>query len=48
MNKTPARATAAERVLPARDRGGTPTSIVCAALALAVLVLIVRIAATTW
>jgi hypothetical protein len=48
MNKTPARATAAERVLPEHDRGGTPTSIVCAALALAVLVLVVRIAATTW
>jgi uncharacterized iron-regulated membrane protein len=45
MSKTPARTTAAERVLPELDRGGTPTRIVCAALALAVLVLIVRIAA---
>jgi hypothetical protein len=48
MNKTPARAGAAERVLPEHGRGGTPTIIVCAALALAVLVLVVRIAATTW
>jgi hypothetical protein len=46
MNKAPARAAVAERVLPERDRGGTPASIVCAALALAVLVLVVRIAAT--
>jgi hypothetical protein len=46
MNKTPARATVAERVLPEHDRGGTPAGIVCAALALAVLVLVVRIAAT--
>jgi hypothetical protein len=45
MTETPARATAAERHLPQRDRDGTPTRIVCAALALAVLVLIVRIAA---
>jgi hypothetical protein len=45
MNKTPARATAAARYQPQRDRGGTPTRIVCAALALAVLVLVVRIAA---
>ena len=45
MNNTPARATAAERVLPEHDPSGTPTGIVCAALALAVLVLIVRIAA---
>jgi hypothetical protein len=48
MNKTPARAVAAERVLSDHDRNGTPTSIVCAALALAVLVLVVRIAATAW
>jgi hypothetical protein len=48
MNKPPARATAAERVLPQYDPSGTPAGIVCAALALAVLVLIVRIAATTW
>jgi hypothetical protein len=48
MNKTRARAGAAERCLPEHDRGGTPTSIVCVALALAVLVLVVRIAATTW
>ena len=48
MNKIPARATAAARILPEHDRGGTPTSIVCAALALALLVLIVRIAAMTW
>jgi hypothetical protein len=48
MNKIPARTTAAERVLPELRRGGTPTSLVCAALALAVLVLVVRIAATTW
>jgi hypothetical protein len=46
MNKTPARAAAAERTLPEYDHGGTPTMIVCAALALAVLVLVVRIAAT--
>jgi hypothetical protein len=45
MNKTPARATAAARYQPHHDRGGTPTKIVCAALALAVLVLVVRIAA---
>jgi uncharacterized iron-regulated membrane protein len=45
MNQTPARATAAERVLPEHDRGGTPASIVCAALALAVVVLVARIAA---
>jgi uncharacterized iron-regulated membrane protein len=45
MNKAPARATAIERHLPERDRGGTPTRIVCAALALAVLVLVVRTAA---
>jgi hypothetical protein len=48
MNKTPARAGAAERVLPEHGRGGTPTSIVCAALALAVLILVFRIAATSW
>jgi hypothetical protein len=48
MNKTPARADAAERVLPEHDPSGTPAGIVCAALALAVLVLVVRIAATTW
>jgi hypothetical protein len=48
MNKPPARATAAERILAEHDRGGTPAGIVCAALALAVLVLVVRIAATTW
>jgi hypothetical protein len=46
MNKTPARAAAAERALPEYDQGGTPTMIVCAALALAVLALAVRIAAT--
>jgi hypothetical protein len=46
MNKTPARASAAERVLPEHDRGGTPAGIVCAALALAVLALVIRIAAT--
>jgi hypothetical protein len=45
MNKTPARPTAAERVLPEHDPGGTPIRIVCAALALAVLVLVIRIAA---
>jgi len=45
MSKPPARAIAAERYLAERDRGGTPTRIVCAALALAVLVLVVRIAA---
>jgi uncharacterized iron-regulated membrane protein len=45
MNKTPARATAAQRYLPRHDRGGTPTRIVCAALVLAVLVLVFRIAA---
>jgi hypothetical protein len=48
VNKTPARASAAERVLPEYGRDGTPTSVVCAALALAVLVLVVRIAATSW
>jgi hypothetical protein len=48
MNKTPARASAAERILPEHGRGGTPTRIVCTALALAVLVLVVRIAATSW
>ena len=48
MNKTPARASAAERVLAEHGRDGTPTTIVCAALALAVLVLMVRIAATSW
>jgi hypothetical protein len=46
MSKTPARAAAAEQCLPEHDRGGTPTSIVCTALVLAVFVLIVRIAAT--
>ena len=45
MNTTPARATAAERVLPEPDPSGTPAGIVCAALALALLVLVVRIAA---
>jgi hypothetical protein len=45
MSKTPVRAAAAERYLPHHDRAGTPTRIVCAALALAVLVLVVRIAA---
>ena len=45
MTETPARATTAARHLPEHDRGGTPTRIVCAALALAVLVLVVRIAA---
>jgi hypothetical protein len=45
MNKTSARATAAQRVLPEHDPSGTPTGIVCAALALALLVLIVRIVA---
>jgi hypothetical protein len=45
MNKTPARATAAARYQPQYDRGGTPTRIVCAALALGVLALVVRIAA---
>jgi preprotein translocase subunit Sec61beta len=44
MNKTPAPAAAA-RYQPQHDRGGTPTRIVCAALALAVLVLMVRITA---
>jgi hypothetical protein len=46
MSKTPARVTAAERCLPEPDRGDTPTRMVCAALALALLVLVVRIAAT--
>jgi preprotein translocase subunit Sec61beta len=45
MSKTPARVTTAGRYLPEHDRGGTPTMIVCAALALALLVLVVRIAA---
>jgi uncharacterized iron-regulated membrane protein len=45
MNKTPARAAAAARYLPQRDRDGMPTKIVCAALALAMLVLVVRIVA---
>jgi hypothetical protein len=45
MSKTPVRVTAAARYLPEHDRGGTPTTIVCAALALALLVLVVRIAA---
>jgi hypothetical protein len=45
MSKTPARTTAAARYLPEHDRGGTATRIVCAALVLAVLVLVVRIAA---
>jgi hypothetical protein len=45
MSKTPAPATAAERYLPEHDSGGTPASMVCAALVLAVLVLVVRIAA---
>ena len=44
MNKTSARAAAAERVLPEHGWGGTPAGIVCAALVLAVLVLVVRIA----
>jgi hypothetical protein len=48
MNETPPRAAAAERVLPEHDPGGTPAAVVCTALALAVLVLVVRIAATTW
>jgi hypothetical protein len=48
MNRTPAPAAAAERILPEHDRSGTPTAIVCAALVLAVFVLLVRIAATTW
>ena len=46
MSKSPARAIAAARYLPEHDRGGTPTRMVCAALALALLVLAVRIAAT--
>jgi hypothetical protein len=45
MSKTPVRAATEQRHLPEHDRGGTPTRIVCAALALAVLVLVVRIAA---
>ena len=45
MNETPAGATAAKPVLLEHDPGGTATGIVCAALALAVLVLVVRIAA---
>jgi hypothetical protein len=45
MNKTPTRATAAERVLPGHDPSGTAAGIVCATLVLAVLVLAVRIAA---
>jgi hypothetical protein len=48
MNKTPARVIAAEHGLPEHDRGGTPAGIVCAAVALAVLVLLARIAATAW
>jgi hypothetical protein len=46
MNKTPGRAIVAKRDQPEHDRGGTPAGIVCAALALAVLVLVARIAAT--
>jgi hypothetical protein len=46
MSKAPARATATARYLPHHDGGAAPTRIVCAALALAVLVLVVRIAAT--
>ena len=45
MNEAPTRASAAKRVQPEHDPDVTPTRIVCAALALAVLVLVVRIAA---
>jgi uncharacterized iron-regulated membrane protein len=45
MRKTAARVTATERYLPQHDRGGRPARIICAALALAVLVVAVRIAA---
>ncbi len=45
MNETPARAIAAERGLPEQQPCGTPAGIVCAALALALLVLVARIAA---
>jgi hypothetical protein len=45
MNKTPAQAAAAERTLLGHDPSGTPAGIVCAALVLAVLVLVVQIAA---
>jgi hypothetical protein len=43
MNKAAARAAAKQRHLP--DHDGTPARMVCTALALAVLVLVVRIAA---
>jgi len=46
MNKAPARAAAATRTPLQYERGGAPTRIVCAALALALLVLVVRIAAS--
>jgi hypothetical protein len=45
MNEAPARASAAKRVQPEHDPDGMPARIVCAALALALLVLVVRIAA---
>jgi hypothetical protein len=45
MSKTPAQAAAARRIPPEHDRSGTPAGIVCTALALAVFVMVVRIAA---
>jgi hypothetical protein len=45
MRQLPARTPATERLLPADGRAGTPASIVCTALALAVLALAVRIVA---
>ena len=44
MNETPARTNAAKPVLLEHDPDGTATAIVCASLALAVLMLVVRIA----
>jgi hypothetical protein len=48
MNKTPGRTAAPEQVLAKHDPSNTPAAVVCTALALAVLVLVIRIAATTW
>jgi hypothetical protein len=47
MSQLPARGPATAQLLPADNRAGTPAGIVCTALALAVLVLAVRIV-TLW
>jgi hypothetical protein len=47
MSEIPARDAAAARFLPETGRDATPAKIVCTALALALLVLVLRIA-TVW